>query len=137
MYDFPVLSKESAQIDLQSTGDKAIITVPFNCKVVACGLVVESAEASAAVVAFDKRVKAGSDTGRVDAALAEIELPAADKQGKILYENKDDAGLELEAGDQVVIECTTASAAEKLCVAFIEFVRLHEVRSNLADAELA
>jgi hypothetical protein len=93
-----------------STGDKATIAVPFKCEVAMLFVLVTgtSAHATAAVIKFDKRVTAGSDTGRGDGDVGAISKTASlDQQGKYLYERPATRVL-LEPGQEVIVEVTTA-----------------------------
>lgn len=135
MSDFPVLTRQSAQLDLSSTGDKASIRFVRQARLVSVGLLFENNDASASTTEIDKRVLAGSDTGRVN--LATIEKPASDKQGKYIKKELDESSPEVlvDCGDELVIECTVAAGASQLVSAHIEYLDIPENRANLADAE--
>lgn len=137
MPEFPVLSKESASFDINAAGDKATFSFAYNAKIVACGLIVRGNDAGGATVAFDKRVLAGSDTGRGAADIGEITIPASNQQGKYLYEDLSDSGIEVAAGDEIVVEVTAEAVTALQAVAVIELLRLHESRANLSDGSAA
>ena len=100
------------------------------------GLVVEGTDAGGATVKFDRRVLAGSDTGRGDGDVATITIPASNQQGKVLYEEPSST-LVLDAGDQVVVEVTAESVTALNCVPFLEFIDVQEVSANQSDASAA
>ena len=96
---------------LGSTGDKATLVIPFKCVVKRAFVVINgaSAHATAAVVKFDKRPTAGSDTGRGDGDVAVISKTASvNQQGKYLYEDPA-TKIVLNEGAQVIVEVTTAN----------------------------
>ncbi|HYE94550.1 MAG TPA: hypothetical protein VEA38_26180 [Terriglobales bacterium] len=102
----------SAQIALGSTGDKATFTIPVKMEWYRSQLVIEStsSHATQAVVKFDKRPTAGSDTGRGDGDCGVITKPASNVQGKVIYdEPASTESVMLDEGDQVVVEVTTAN----------------------------
>lgn len=113
-----------------STGDKIIFSIPFKCNVIEAGMVIEGTEATALVVTFDKRITAGSDTGRVDAGVASITVTAANNQGKV-FVNQPATAVTLTYGDQVVVEVTTASSAAKN---FVPYIKLDPIPETLANA---
>lgn len=124
---------QSAQItSSNATGDKAIFTIPQKCEVVDARVTVEGTEATACVIAFDRRPLAGSDTGRGAADIGSIALTAANNQGKVFYDLAA-RGVILDAGDQVVVEVTTASTAAKNFVAGLMLRYLPEVYANQLD----
>ena len=98
-----------------STGDKSIWTAFHPMQVARIGILITVATnydtlTASAVVAFDRRVTYGSDTGRVE--MARLTIPDAKVAGTVIYvdiPNGDgnDNG-EVNAGGQVVSEVVTA-----------------------------
>lgn len=112
MYTYNPIAVVSANaLASATTGDKAVLTVPYKCKLKRAFVVVEGASvnAVAAVIKFDIRPIAGSDTNRTDGTAGVISKAASvNQQGKYLYE--DPATLvTLSEGQQVVVEVTTAN----------------------------
>ena len=104
---------ETAQA-LTSTGDKATLSFPESANIVEIGVVIATVTAPTGtpVVAFDRRITAGSDTGRVDAGIGSITKAVASlTAGKILRKQ---VSVEVSAGDQVVVEVTTAAGGAAL-----------------------
>lgn len=100
-----------------SAGDK--FTHIFMQPVTITGMYVEvsGSDATAFVLALDKRVTIGSDTGRVE--LDRITLPASNQSGKQYFVK----GLfEVAAGQQIVVETITASTADKVNDIVIRYV---------------
>lgn len=88
-----------------------------------------------ASVAFDRRITFGSDTGRIDAALGTLILPANTAAGKIVYKDSDPA-VDVDAGDEVVPEVTEVSAGGAARY-FVEYIDRDEVALNQADMVLS
>lgn len=94
----------------QPAGDVAVFPIPFKCTVAFAALMVTevcAGSTSTPVVKFDKRPTAGSDTGRGDGDIAEINLLTS-AAGVFMY---DLVGIktELEPGEEVVVELATAA----------------------------
>lgn len=117
--DFSVHS--AAGLAAGSTGDKATLKCPFEaCEVVRIWCEWEGADANAtgAVVTFDKRITSGTDTGRVDAAFGTIKHAASlNQQGKRTYADRSSvtgfptSHPRWEAGQEIIVEVTTAQGA--------------------------
>lgn len=109
----------AAQV-LTSAADIHIFTIPFRCRPIRVGFSLTTTVSSSvsAVVKFDKRPTAGSDSSRGDGDVGTLTIPTAAAAGKAYYENtdyKEDAtgawvGT-LNEGDQVVVQVTTASTS--------------------------
>jgi len=111
VYSGPVPLLGGTALQTSTTGDKATIPVPFKCRVEYVWALVNtaSAHATAFVLKFDKRPTAGSDTGRGDGDVGVLSKTASASQaGKMLYE-RPSTHIELNAGDQVIAEVTTAN----------------------------
>lgn len=98
----------TAGLAIATTGDKAVLAVPFKCELVRFAIVVTDANANAAVVALDQRVTAGTDTGRVE--VSEVSKGAVNGQGKMFYQDATSRVL-LDEGDELVVEVKTAAAS--------------------------
>jgi hypothetical protein len=108
-----------AEFDLDTTGDKIVFSLPEKFQVSRLGLVVTGADTGGGVVKFDRRVLAGSDSGRGDGDVGAITISAANNQGKILYEIPATAMI-LNAGDQIVVEATTDTGTGCNLVPFVK-----------------
>lgn len=122
-----------------STGDKATLKCPFmKCEVVRAWVEWEGADANAtaAVVKFDKRPTAGSDTGRGDGDVAILKKVASlNQQGKRTYTEVNLTGFPAtrvtwEAGQEIVVEVTTAQGA---ALAFSAGVTVRQIPQRPAD----
>jgi len=120
--------------DLSATGDAGVawdIVRPVT--VIRVGALVTTVLNGAAVVAFDRRVTTGSDTGRVNglnaAGDAVITIPTTTAAGKIVYK---DVRVDLDPGDQVIAE-VTSGATSGAARYFVECVNRDEVAANLSD----
>lgn len=114
-YDFRT-ALTTAQFDINTAADKAIITIPFKCRVHRAFVVVEGTDANTATIKFDKRPTAGSDTSRGDGDVAVINLTAANNQGKMFYKDPT-TSITLKEGEQVVVEVTAEGGGAKNAVA--------------------
>lgn len=103
---------------LTSATDIHTFTIPFKCIPIRAGFTLTTTVSSSvsAVVKFDRRPTAGSDTNRGDGDVGAITIPTTAAAGKAYYENTDyvDAGTgewvnALNEGDQVVVQVATAS----------------------------
>ncbi len=119
--------------DSTATGDKIIYDIPYRCTFRQLQLHVGKTEATALIIAMDKRVLLGSDSGRVE--LDTITLPASNQQGKVYFLNGPDlaARFEFVPGDQIVIEVTTASTGDKGASIELLVDRDAEVEANESD----
>lgn len=122
-----------ATIVMQTPADKAISHIMGPCTVGRLTALVTLAQTvTAAVVALDRRVLAGSDVGRVE--LARITIPVGLAAGKEVY--KDFDAVDLDMGDQLVIELITASTAGAAVVSF-NYIPRAETPANQGDAVLS
>jgi len=128
--DFPLYHSGTAGIATNSTGDKWIFPVPFKANVMRFGLVVQgsSANATAAVVALDHRVTAGSDTGRVE-LLVISKTASVSQQGKFLYQDPA-TSIAVDEGDELVVEVTTADGAANAMTPVVILRQIPEVAGN-------
>ena len=105
---------------LTSATDIHIFTIPFRCKPIRAGFTITTTVSSyvSAVVKFDRRPTAGSDTSRGNGDVGALTIVTTTAAGKAVYENTDyvDAGTgawvaSLDEGEQVVVEVTTAATS--------------------------
>lgn len=131
-----VMQNDSTSLDLNNIGDKCSFVISSPIKVKSVGIVPLSADTGGATVKFDRRVKAGSDSGRVAGACGTLTIPASDQQGKVLYEDQAaSADLQLDAGDEIVVNVTAEGAsANAFFKPFVEYYRVSENRVNESDA---
>ena len=125
----PIVS--AAALAMDSTGDKATLTIPYKCKVMRVFALVEgtSSHATTGVVKFDKRPTAGSDTSRGDGDVGAISKSASNQQGKYLYEDPSSEIL-LDEGDQVIVDVTTANGNACAFTAGMLVERVPETPAN-------
>lgn len=124
-----VVSGATAGLSAATAADVQVIPVPFKCEVRRCAVVWQTTGAAQAIVEFDRRVLAGSDTGRVN--IVAITKPAAENQGKYLY--KDPATkVTLDAGDEIVVQVTDVEAAATFGVVIL-VDEIPEVAANQGD----
>jgi len=121
----------------QSAADVGRFSVPFKCEVYRALLSITETCAggdSTPVVAFDKRVTIGSDTGRGAADIANFALSTT-AAGKVMYDEAGE-GTILYPGDEVVVQLVTAAAGDGAAGHFIPHllvIPIPEVVSNLTD----
>ena len=124
-------------IDLdQVAADVAHILVPFKCEVVRAQLIITETcggTTTPGVVKFDKRPTAGDAAARGDGDIAEFNM-AATAAGNVLYDEVA-SGTILNAGDEVVVEITTApvDAAAGHFEPVLLVKPMSESLANLAD----
>lgn len=129
----PMQELHSAQFDINSAADKATFSFAFPARIERIALICQSADTGGATVKFDKRPLAGSDSGRGDGDIGVLTVPASSLAGKVLYKKL--SGIDVTAGDEVVVEVTAESAAaNSFAVAVIEYQRITENPVNLDDA---
>src|SRR2546428_3188243 len=108
VYGFSTTGVASMDQDLTSTGDKFLWEpgyVPHYIRAV-MAVITTATVGTAAVVDFDKRITAGSDTGRVSSGgVARLNIPAK-SAGTVIY--KDGLNSLITPGQQVVFKVTTA-----------------------------
>ncbi len=99
----------SAIVNPSSTGDKTVFQIVEPCTVYEAGFLVTSAIAGTGLgLSFDRRPTAGSDSGRGTADVALVSSTGATQaQGKCV---RKDVSVNLNKGDEVVVEVTTASS---------------------------
>lgn len=120
--------------DLSATGDAAVIwDILRPMTIVRIGALVSTAVVSTGgvVIPFDRRILTGSDTGRVDAGIGTITIPAGTAAGKVVY--KDITPVDVNVGDQIVPEVTTAATSSGAARYFFEGRDRHETPANQSD----
>jgi len=122
-----------------STGDKATVVVPGGqFDVVRAEVTWEgtSVHATVAVIKFDKRPTANSDTGRGNGDVGVITKTAADVSGKTFY-TAPAAAITVDAGDEIVVEVTTANGDAVGFSAAVKLRERPEAIANLPNAVLS
>jgi hypothetical protein len=100
---------------ITSTGDKAFWSPGMTPHVVRGWALIVTTGIQAAdpvTVSLDKRITAGSDTGRVNDLTASAVIPGGTVAGKVYY--KDGFQAKVSPGEELVFEVTDASAAGAL-----------------------
>jgi hypothetical protein len=116
-------SRTDAGIDLagHANADIGVFPIDFKCEVVHAGFLITedfAGTSSYGEIRFDRRFKAGSDTGRTDGDVGRIILgnaAGANSQGDYVYDRAaadTDAGVTLEPGMEVVVQCVLAPNGE-------------------------
>jgi len=117
-------------IATQTPATKALFRVLRPCTVYGIhALVTTAMTVTAAVVDFDRRITPGSDTGRIDQGVGRLTIPTTLAIGNVSYK---DVTVDLNAGDEIVLELVTASTAGA-AVFGMDVVARHEVPANQAD----
>lgn len=82
------------------------------------GAVVTVVTVGATTVNLDKRITAGSDTGRI-AGTTPLVIPAGAAPGEVYYVDENDGPIEINPGEEAVLEVTGAATSGN-AVFFIE-----------------
>jgi len=125
-------SSVTAGIATNSTGDKYVFPILFKAKVrkVFASVQGTSSNSTAAVIKFDKRPTAGSDTSRGDGDCGTLTKTAStNQQGKFLYAIPTTL-VEVNEGDEIVAQVTTADGAANAMWVGIELERIPEEAAN-------
>lgn len=95
-------------------------------------LITTATTVTSPVVDWDRRITPGSDTGRVDKAVAVMTFPAVALGviGAVIYKNA--ANVDLAAGDEVTVQVTTAATAGA-GIPFLRYISRDETPANQAD----
>lgn len=120
-----------AAIAFQTPADKTTIQVLGPITVMRIGFLVTTAvTVTAAVIAFDKRVTPGSDTDRVAAGVGRVTCPVTGSAiGQVVYKN---VSVDLNPGDEVVVELETASTAGG-GIPLFEYIPREEMPANYTE----
>ena len=129
------INSGATPIALTATGDDFTMTADQPVDVIAVGFLVTATFSSSGntVVAFDKRPTAGSDTGRGDADVASLSIPTTTAAGK-LFLNELATPIEIDAGEQIVAQVTTASSSAGSGI-YVVYFQPRPIHSN--DARTA
>lgn len=131
----PIQRRLTAQFDCNGTGDKATLAVVGPAKIVRIGLLAQTTDTGDVTVKFDKRILAGSDTGRVSAGIGTVIKASGNKQGKYTYKALSDSGITVDCGDEIIVNVTAENAsANAFAVAAVELLEIQEEPANLSDA---
>ena len=117
-----------------STGDKLTIPVQFKCEVYRFWVMItgSSSHATAAKWAFDRRITAGSDTGRVDDVATLSKTASVNQQGKELV-NYPTTRVTLLPGQEIIVEVDTANGEACTFSAGVSVIRSPEADGNLTN----
>lgn len=118
-------SWESAEVAIDSTGDKATFTPSAPVRVVRIGVTGTTSytHGSGAVIAADKNISDGDGTyTRGDADGGELTVDSGFDAGLVNY-NEPSAGYVLDPGDQLIFQVTQAASAGD-GVVWVEYERL-------------
>ena len=129
------LHTSTADLLTEAADAASIMDVHIPIRVIRVGvLVTEAVDATAAdpVIAFDRRVLTGSDTGRGAADVGSVTLP--DNTAAGVYVWSDAIKIDLDVGDQVVPQITTAAAAGGECHYSVVYQNRNETMDNQSDA---
>jgi hypothetical protein len=110
--------------------DIGSFAIPFKCAVLEAGVIVKTAIDASAVVKFDHRITAGSDTGRGDGNIAALTLTAT-AQGKQMYDLVAQGSI-LNPGTETVVQVTTAPAVTGVVEPYMLVQYIPEIRSNMS-----
>lgn len=130
-----ILVKEGAVFDVNTAADKITFTVVDDVEIVEIGLVIAGDDPGGATVKFDKRVTAGSDTGRGDGDIGEITIPDADSEGQVLYEKVSDTMVL--RGEQIVVQVTAEGVTALNVVPYYKYVPIRTKRENQGSKVVA
>ena len=120
----------NATIPTQAPADKGALTCLGPVTALRLNALVTLAPtATAAVIAVDRRVTYGSDTGRVE--VGRLTIPIGTAVGKVVWKELDPTDFDI--GDQMMIELITASTAGSAIVS-VEFVPRSEHPLNWGDS---
>ena len=119
---------EKTADNLGATGDDLILDITQPVTVLRIGCLVTTAIVGTGTIKADRRVTAGSDTGRGDGDVGTLTMLAL-AAGKILYK---DVRVDLNPGDQIVFEVTAAATSGNGRY-FAEVIARDEVAANLTD----
>ena len=123
--------------DLSATGDAGyVMDVVDPITVVRIGALVTTVLNGPAVINFDRRVLTASDTGRLsgfdDADEATLTIPTTTAVGKIVYKDVVGSDYDMDPGDQVVANVSTA-ATSGACRYIVWYVLRDETVDNSTD----
>lgn len=131
-YEQPVLL-QTAQFDVNTAADKATLYAPmFKSRVHLAAVSIAGTDAGGATIKFDRRITAGSDTGRGDGDAGVVIIPASNCAGLVKQDNSA-RGLIINPGDQIVVEVTAEGVAALNVCAQLWLVYEPEEVGNLTD----
>lgn len=139
MYMQDSQSVQATIADMSSTGDKVTLTPAFPVEIVSIGAIITTVLVDAAggmVMKLDKRITAGTDTGRTDGTLGTLTLTSAQANslaaGDVTRSRPEitpsdtvptESALVVLPGQQAILELTTA-VDSGAGIGFIEFRQL-------------
>lgn len=124
---------QSAAAAIGSTGDKFIVTPSGPIDIVRWGVLFNAAITNdSGIVALDKRVTAGSDTGRLDAAGGTLTVTGNIVAGKGIYVEPS-TPLSIDPGQEAVFEVTDAAQNVGNVFYWYEFIERPFVAPRIAN----
>ena len=107
-----IVAKDASVASAADVGDWAPGYIPHIIRAVA--LVFTTVSQATGVIKVDKRVAAGSDTGRGDGDIATLNYTAAGSvAGQVIY--KDGLDIEIKPGEEAVFQVTDATPSSGNC----------------------
>ena len=105
-----MLTTGETALVITTTGIKGTMTVPHPMTVIQIGFIVTTQPTvTVPVIAFDRRISPGDDTGKIDADLGSVTKALASLPiGRVL---KKDVCRRVDKGDQIAVRVVTASTA--------------------------
>lgn len=129
MYTVKQELRVGAALDISSTGDKANFAPGVATIVIrAVAAVILNDIGATGTINFDRRITAGSDTGRVDNVITALSLTTAHTGGKVVY--RDGLNVEFKPGEQLMVAADDAAAAGDLVDVLIWYEYRWENPSN-------
>jgi len=98
-------------VSLSATGDKYVFAIPFKAKVRKSFIIPQTnaSGATGVIVAFDRRLSAGSDTSRGNGDCGALSATASTSyRGKMIYAEPS-ADITVNEGDEIVCQCISAN----------------------------
>ena len=129
------LHTATADLMTEAADAAQIMDVHVPIRVIRVGvLITETVDSTGGspVVQFDRRVTTGSDTGRGTADVGSVTIPDTTAAGKYVW--SDAIKIDLDIGDQVVPQITTAATTAGECHYSIVYQNRNETPDNQSDA---
>ena len=134
-YEVPMLLQAQAAmlVDVNTAADKLTFSVHQKCSIYRSQVTCLTTDAGGFTMAFDQRITAGSDTGRVAVYAGNVIVTAANNQGKTFYDVAEQGSI-LVPGDEVVAEVTAeAAGASTNVVPQVLVFYIPETEANQTD----
>src|SRR5262245_10461404 len=89
-------------------GQWAPALVPVMVRGIAAVVTTATTAADPAILSFDKRINAGSDTGKIVGGVGTLTIPGGTAQGRVVYKM---VNVKVDSSQEVVVALTDATAA--------------------------